>query len=209
MLRFYLRLTIVMLPLFVLLVITMSALGSTQPIHPALRGFVEGCEGVPQPCWYGIVDTVSTVDAARQVLAQQGYIMTNLHESDGRFDLYDYETYQRQEDWGCNQVRIGYDLSEDDTVIIADIDECIGLYAGDVMSFWGIPTYVRPPRPDGMIYYGEFNGVWLHGSLVPYTSATGIYFNHLGGVGPMFGWEGFIPYWRYCQLQSSSAMCVS
>jgi hypothetical protein len=36
------------------------ALGGTQPTHPALRGFTEGCEGKPQPCWYGIVPDQNT-----------------------------------------------------------------------------------------------------------------------------------------------------
>ncbi|MFN8372098.1 MAG: hypothetical protein U0694_04390 [Anaerolineae bacterium] len=50
MLRFTLRLSLLWVLLFTLLGVAMSALGGTQPIHPALRGFVEGCEGV-QLCW--------------------------------------------------------------------------------------------------------------------------------------------------------------
>jgi hypothetical protein len=58
--RFYLRLAIVLLLIFGALIPLMSAIGGTQSIHPALRGFIEGCEGIPQPCWYGIVPGVTT-----------------------------------------------------------------------------------------------------------------------------------------------------
>jgi hypothetical protein len=51
----------------------MIALGGTQPPHPALRGFIEGCEGVPQPCWYGIVPGVTTYQQADTLLRQAGF----------------------------------------------------------------------------------------------------------------------------------------
>jgi hypothetical protein len=51
-----------------------KAIGSLQPPNPALRGFVEGCEDKPQPCWYGIVpgqtvtaQVVTTINALRHV----------------------------------------------------------------------------------------------------------------------------------------------
>jgi len=37
------------------LALTARAWSETQLPHPALRGFVEGCDGKPQPCWFGIV----------------------------------------------------------------------------------------------------------------------------------------------------------
>ncbi len=73
MLHFYVRLCTTLTLLFTLVSITLIALGSTQPIHPALRGFVEGCEGIPQPCWYGIVPGVTMMEDARSILQNLGY----------------------------------------------------------------------------------------------------------------------------------------
>ncbi|MFN8372100.1 MAG: hypothetical protein U0694_04400 [Anaerolineae bacterium] len=47
MFHFYLRISLLCLLLFTLAGAAVSALGSTRPIHPALRGFVEGCAGIP------------------------------------------------------------------------------------------------------------------------------------------------------------------
>jgi hypothetical protein len=51
----------------------MIALGGTQPPHPALRGFIEGCEGVPQPCWYGIIPMETTFADAVTRLTELGF----------------------------------------------------------------------------------------------------------------------------------------
>jgi hypothetical protein len=49
------------------------ALGSTQPPNPILRGFTEDCEGKPQPCWYGIMPSVTTTEAGKKILDAVGY----------------------------------------------------------------------------------------------------------------------------------------
>jgi hypothetical protein len=49
-------------------------MGGTQPPNPALRGFVEGCEGKPQPCWYGIMPGVTTAEEAKNQLLGLGYV---------------------------------------------------------------------------------------------------------------------------------------
>lgn len=66
--------------LFILLVMAVIArvLGGTQPPNPALRGFVEGCEGKPQPCWYGIVPGMTDEESARSNAKKAGYsVMAN------------------------------------------------------------------------------------------------------------------------------------
>jgi hypothetical protein len=47
-------------------------LGGTQSIHPALRGFGEGCADTSQPCWYGIVPGQTTLDEALTMLEHYG-----------------------------------------------------------------------------------------------------------------------------------------
>src|SRR5215211_8272264 len=52
------------------------ALGSTQPLNPALRGFTEGCEGKPQLCWYGIIVGETLIEDVFHILEQKGYSTT-------------------------------------------------------------------------------------------------------------------------------------
>ncbi|MFN8372089.1 MAG: hypothetical protein U0694_04345 [Anaerolineae bacterium] len=58
MLRFYFRLTASLMLVFITTSLVLSAIGSTQPMNPALRGFVEGCEGMPQPMlvWHSAIN---------------------------------------------------------------------------------------------------------------------------------------------------------
>jgi hypothetical protein len=53
--RLYVKPIILFTILFVVFSLAARALGTTQPPNPALHGFMEGCEGKTQPCWYGIV----------------------------------------------------------------------------------------------------------------------------------------------------------
>jgi hypothetical protein len=57
--RVFLKLSMPLLVLFTVVGLAAPAVGGTQPTHPALWGFTEGCEGKPQPCWYGIVPGVT------------------------------------------------------------------------------------------------------------------------------------------------------
>jgi hypothetical protein len=68
--RFYLK--IILLCILALLALNMAArtLGSTEPPNPALEGFTVGCEGKLQPCWYGIVPGVTTVEEATTIFLQ-------------------------------------------------------------------------------------------------------------------------------------------
>jgi hypothetical protein len=53
--RFYIKLILPIAFACLIFTLTARAIGTTQPTNPALRGFIEGCENKPQPCWYGIV----------------------------------------------------------------------------------------------------------------------------------------------------------
>src|SRR5689334_20565166 len=133
MFRFYLRLVILFIPLFVLFAITMSALGSTQPLHPALRGFVEGCEGVPQPCWYGVVSLRIQVHEVEARLNSVGYSGEYLSNNGSR----NYVSYSNA-DADCH-VRVYYTLKRDNTNLTDEFDlyNCHTLYLADVMNMFG------------------------------------------------------------------------
>ncbi|MEZ4670301.1 MAG: hypothetical protein R3E39_20535 [Anaerolineae bacterium] len=55
--------------------LTARTLGSTQPPNPALEGFTVGCEGKPQPCWYGIVPGETTVNDGVNMLESNSYVL--------------------------------------------------------------------------------------------------------------------------------------
>ena len=74
--HFYLKFIAPLLLMFVPLAIIARVLGAAQPPNPALRGFVEGCEGKPQPCWYGILPGVTDEESARTNAKKAGYSIT-------------------------------------------------------------------------------------------------------------------------------------
>jgi hypothetical protein len=74
--RFVLALTLTLTAFTFVLALTARAWGGTEPPHPALRGFVEGCEGLPQPCWYGIVPGETAVRDVIAILSRQGYAVS-------------------------------------------------------------------------------------------------------------------------------------
>lgn len=77
--RFYLKLIIPITVVCLTFMLVARTIGTTQPPNPALRGFVEGCEDKPQPCWYGIVPGVTTVEEGQSLFNQYG-IETQLTE---------------------------------------------------------------------------------------------------------------------------------
>jgi hypothetical protein len=69
-----LKASFVLLTLFLAVTIAAKAIGSFQPPNPAMRGFIEGCEDKPQPCWYGIVLNSTTEQEAIPILEKMGYV---------------------------------------------------------------------------------------------------------------------------------------
>jgi hypothetical protein len=80
MIRVYFKLILPISLIFPVLSLAARVLGSTQPPNPALRGFTEGCEDKPQPCWYGIVPGVTTVEQAKSLFAEQGYTVREFRD---------------------------------------------------------------------------------------------------------------------------------
>jgi hypothetical protein len=68
MIRNPLKVALILVAMLMTLSIGAKAVGALQPPNPALRGFVEGCEHKPQPCWYGIVPGITTVQQAIPIL---------------------------------------------------------------------------------------------------------------------------------------------
>jgi hypothetical protein len=73
MFHFLLRPTLAVILVFTASSLAARALGSIQPLEPALTGFTVGCADQPQPCWFGIVPGVTTAADATRLLTAQGY----------------------------------------------------------------------------------------------------------------------------------------
>lgn len=144
MIRFFLTLLTVSTLFFLAMTTGAQALGSTQPLNPALAGFIEGCEDKPQPCWYGIVPGVTTVKMAKQMVRDRGFLQTDvgiLPYSGGGY-LFDYEqdsntacgaSLRHYYGGASNQVR------ETDTVDEIMLFDCPRLTLNNLMDIRGDP----------------------------------------------------------------------
>jgi hypothetical protein len=66
--RLLLKLALIIAAIFTLISWFGHLLGSTQTPNSVLQGFAEGCDGKPQPCWNGIVPSVTKFDDVPMIL---------------------------------------------------------------------------------------------------------------------------------------------
>ncbi|MEO8612107.1 MAG: hypothetical protein ABI690_29690 [Chloroflexota bacterium] len=59
--------------IFFVVSLASRVLATNLPPDPTLRGFTQGCEGKPQPCWNGIMPGKTTAEATYEHLSQLGY----------------------------------------------------------------------------------------------------------------------------------------
>jgi hypothetical protein len=190
----------------------MIALGGTQPPHPALRGFIEGCEGVPQPCWYGIELGRTHIMSAVALMEQ-----TN-------FELYRYspeETYTYQIEMLSSSCETTISAHyQNETTILVRFENCTGLLLGDVVQLWGLPDKfaggehieigISPitlhfPFVDTFATL-EANSVFV---LDLFTSVEGLYlYYEPQQLNKGYrDWRGFLTQERYCQLDADYYWC--
>lgn len=107
-----LRLAIWFLSIFFVLAVGARLLGSTQPPNPALRGFIEGCEDKPQPCWYGIVPEITTRLDAANISEKLNFITCRIQFEYSRFS---------------------------EAITAVELQDCNGIYYGDLASQFNFP----------------------------------------------------------------------
>jgi len=237
--RFYLKL----IPLFALACLALSlaarTLGGTQPPNPALRGFVEGCEDKPQPCWYGIVPGVTSEQDAVELIIKANYkpkltlsppndfyrdtCLDNgvpaCYLSDNLVPGYIELIWDRCGELGdCrNEIEI-YGISGS----LEDYD----VRLGDLIIATGLPPYIR--HDCNLILYYERHSTSF--ALMYRPDRSFIFVDecrHSRRVSPMYpirrlelrpymselvsqqdlAWHGFVPGWRYCQLEPEIRQC--
>jgi hypothetical protein len=204
MLHLYLKLTALLLALFTLLSAVLLALGSTQPLHPALRGFIEGCEGIPQPCWYGIIAGQSTKDDVAVMLNEAGYVFV-ADESQGIISYLQYRPANVGD--GCS-VSLVYGTA---SPIISNLRlfQCGSIFLADILTMYGIP--------DSVFLNESAHGIWTYaelGVIINFSSGFAAYapVDTIEFTAPLaenyyFTWHGFATFWRYCQLEPVRGAC--
>jgi hypothetical protein len=223
--RFLLALTVTLTALTFALSLTARAWGETQPPHPALRGFVEGCEGVPQPCWFGIVPGKTSIGEAVVLLGEKPFIHTSLTP----IRLLPIRLTPAEQDTGCIlTLSVRYpdeDVPTDDrTVAGIAFEDCVGISFGGIGALRGVPNNL-------------VEDCWNMGQTVIYRDGIDVYlYPPTHGIAPMFfqavkaftvtelsytiwsnagdqideltfGWHGLAKSFRYEQLQPEIPEC--
>jgi hypothetical protein len=195
----FVRLASTLIVLLTLLVAAVLAIGGTQPLHPTLRGFVEGCEEIPQPCWYGI--NLDTSENDNLILENLGFTVSNT-EFRSELNWTEFEPSRA----GFCRVRITRDR---DYGKFVSLNNCSDILLGNLIAAVGAPTTVMFSGDVATVKFGDgslWGAVVLTPSqnwLSPSSRVFAILLDPmiLMGGPPPFEWRGFLPRWRYCQFQ--------
>lgn len=199
--RFLLALTVTLTALTFALALTARAWGETQPPHPALRGFVDGCEGKPQPCWYGITTRPSnlvSLEIAESYLIQEGYL--DVYDGvtlDER--QYPYRVYQQSDAPQTCDANLTYQPVTQEVIYVGLNCNGKSLRIGDLLLIWGAPDYLNPDPYPFFLYETQSALVNIGSSLNLLSPLLTIALPTNYG-GPLFKWHGVVPAWRICQL---------
>jgi hypothetical protein len=197
-----------MLP-FLALSLAARALGYAHPPNTSLDGFTVGCQGKPQPCWYGIVPHQTSVLIAQSVLEELGYQVKVIHTG---------ILSQLQAELSSNRECKVYSTLYNDSVTSLEILTCDVLYLGDFIEQFGLPEIAWVCN-----FYSNIRVRLIfsaaHASLnqrastlvyktSPYDLVSRISLDKSSSFSPASPrWYGFLPYWRYQQLKSESIEC--
>ena len=204
--RIYLKLTTPVFGLLLALMVIAPLFGAAQPPNPALRGFVEGCEDKPQPCWYGIVPAKTKTDEAKQVLESYGLAIA--YESANEIIVADYLS-------NCSVVLTMQEpVINYFHVINITFSGCPFVRVGDLLLLWG--NYERftigitfNEGSGTEISIGDANTPIWHTSPLEATNFFAIIPLHDLHREFRYPWHGFLPKWRYCQLEPDFTDCAT
>lgn len=206
--RFLLKLSLVLVVAFAAFNAAARALGTLQPPNPALVGFTEGCEGKPQPCWYGIVPGVTTAEEANQIAQKQQFRQV----VSGAYPL----AFEPASNSGLIFIGLNYDLSQIVKGIILYFDERIRL--GNVLSVTGSPDKIYifdMLRKTKLVHHysnsyihidpdGGIDRLSLYRSGVNHLTLSTT--THTRSI-TVLPWEGFKRPSYYCRLNPALAFC--
>jgi hypothetical protein len=194
------------------------ALGSIQPLDPILRGFTEDCEEQPQPCWYGIMPGQTNVVIAQNQLESKGY---KLYHAESRILYFSNRIDGISKAETCSNIRLSFERNSQ-TLSTITLIGCDGIILGDLWHI-GFPQKIMQPL-DVYIKLNEYytaitdqhefvdtSYIWT-----AWSPNTKIYGLDIGSSAKTVNlaidlvghnWHGFVPYWRYCQLEPNFGDC--
>jgi hypothetical protein len=200
-----LKATVALIILFLAIAIAAKTIGTLQPPNPALRGFIEGCEDQPQPCWYGIVPAVTSVEKAKQKLKEHG------------FSLVDQSSMHLEYSEPPSDCSIILGIQTADKVNIqTNITSisfylCPNLYVGDMMGLYGDQERYQNGITfiDGSATGTTFDIIRLNSWIISPLEKLTVFIlkSSYDFECPRYKWHGFVLKWRYRQLEPQFAQC--
>ncbi len=134
-LRLISKLSILVIAALTVLSTAASAIGSIQAPNPALAGFTEGCADKPDPCWYGIIPGVTTLDEGAAILANLQFVFSEKTLLNTEFSSANY----RNENFPCVQIEFGILSEQPDVIADLSVDYCDRVTIGDFVNALGDP----------------------------------------------------------------------
>jgi hypothetical protein len=184
--------------------ILMVGFGRMQPSHTALDGFADACAGVPQPCWNGIVPGMTTIQEMRAIMAYAGAGIALFDDLTESYVMYFVPPQPSP---------LCVILFQMDETIIARVQLQIckeaDMKIGDLTTALGLPDRLILVPPQNLVY-GHIR-VSTQGWRDPIVPDSRVSFISLlrptARRRPLFNWHGFVPEWRYCQLEPEYPLC--
>ncbi|MEO8612709.1 MAG: hypothetical protein ABI690_32745 [Chloroflexota bacterium] len=183
MIRLYIKIILISVVILSICLGIVEMVAELQPLNPVLQGFVEACEGKPQPCWYGITPGVTTLAAWRQIQSEKlNQVIADLGANCKISISADTETVYGITMRGCN-VTIG-DLIQMLGTPQVFIYSCVGIFDYAFRDYISVAS-----RPDWDMPFSEVSF-----SIQSFPS-------HLSSEGNVYQWMGFRPRRVYAKAQ--------
>lgn len=179
-------------------------IGASYPPHPALAGFRDTCTGKPHPCWNGIVPGVTTLAETRQIMAYAGSGVTLFNDLTESYTVYFIPPMP-------SPVCVALFQMNKRVVGRIQLQMCkeANVQVGDLTTVFGLPqrlVLVSPPN----LGYGQVavNIINWRAQFTPDSQVSFINLLQPYSANRIFyGWHGFVPAWRYCQLEPAYPLC--
>jgi hypothetical protein len=188
---------------FTALNVLAGLLGTLRPPHPALAGFT-ACPDESQPCWNGIIPGVTTIEQSRQIMAFAGPGVTLFDDLTEIYTLY-YILPQP------SPICVVHFVIDRTVVGRIQLQICrdSALKVGDLTNTLGLPQNLVIVAPQNLVY--AHVTVNTKGFDTPFRPDSPISFVNVLQPAQikqqLFAWHGFIPRWRYCQLEPDYPLC--
>ncbi|MEO8612114.1 MAG: hypothetical protein ABI690_29725 [Chloroflexota bacterium] len=186
---------------FALLNVLAGLLGAQRPPHPALVGFVP-CMGEARPCWNGIIPGVTSINEMHQIMAFAGpgvALFDDLTESYSVYFILPQPSPVCVAMFQFDQHVVGR--------IQLQICRTANVRVGDLTTTFGMPQQLVVIPPQDLVYnHLAVNSKALN--FQPYSPISFMNVLELTQISqPFYKWHGFVPLWRYCQLEPNYPLC--